>query len=1291
MTKQDKCEQHNSRGREFANMKLRLIVFIVTNGFTLLASKLAGAAESAPATNDTSSDQSNTQQTLSFNIVALANTIQDSTNSSQLPASYQLIQDIGQLTTDPNGLIYHQSGHSNHRDNPSEPYPSASYTSSVTAAASPSASSNQTYLSSTIPHNHQSPLADSYARAHFTAAPSNEDRHFVNSYGNQFPSSSSSSSSYQHNHNYGQHTTGSSSGNQMLLNAGLIQNLTAALFPVRNISTATLQTLGDLLNKTRHSNGNNFHHQQQQQQHFTQLQSYQQQQASNSKFRPLSNSYNHAYTNFYTPTLGGQQMSQSAQINSFDGDSLPQFNNLLGQLGQVSKFGFREPSATTAMSKQQHIAAALGPSQSTAAAEYSASKPALAMNKMKIPSNVYKTYSSSGNILPLLTNGQSLNQLAASLLSAGYMDQQQQQQQPVQFDLLPESMRLPAGQSMKQTTSSNNYNYIQHHQGAQNHLDKVVYHSTPFRPSIVSPPPSMDSSSTALGNSSMISQQQQHHNNKSMAFGTLSSPSMSSISDTKASEYVSPISSSQYNNNSDRYLTGPTASGSQTSEKQVNIPASYNDDIAPHHQQQTGNLTIASSTLVDTTNASAAAAPATSASNKPPSLMGGQSSALLDIYEREIDQQIRDALLGESGKILSTMASRLVQSPSSSPMHAASATTFGGAGFSGWSYDEPGVDQSLLASWIQASPLIGGSPLVGSQTQQVEHFARPAGGPLVYDSLTEALQELPTFSAADLQPIFPSFPASSLGGAGGAPMMSASQESSLEQLPSGTGGAPFSSWPFSMSATNSPKTPDQDTDHLSLQTLQQLFSNQQQQQQQVSVANGKKHRLRGDQHQTDQQQHQASSSAAQNSPNGFPSLFYKLSPFAPSFLLSNPFNHLYSSLPNKNRQNSKTRPPPAGGQRAASTAQRPPQFAGGAAAALAPSNKMPATQLGESRSRHIYTSHPNRYQQLLHLQQQQQLATLLANLMATAATTTTTNPLPSLSIAAESGPAMANSQRHTTLVDSNIFEGQQAAEQTLSPASQQVHNPTATTDSAHPIGLSLAGGGISPLLWRTLFPSITIQRQPTTAKTFTNGHTTSSTNSGGAQSSPLPFPFAHPTTTSNSFVAQNQPGSQRTVPPQTIRPSSVSSLSPLIGGGSRLITNRPSANQARGGLKPKLKIRILKIPIAVYDQPSSMGSQQQTREAAASLLANLPCPLQHSAASDGQQVAPHAIDRHIVSSSNLSALLATADTMSPSESIGQPATTTMAADSLLSDPSSILQDTAMTNHSLQEKLMQILH
>lgn len=1160
--------------------------------------------ESAVLTNETSKEQ---QIATATNSVS-SSSMRVGTQSNELGASAASISGVGSVTDlivaeqkdarearqdQANAIPTTTSDHyrhaSNHQNYPIEPYPSASYTTLVHSASGPTT----TATSSTSGHQNQASISALLNRDHHQSIghykqPSDyNDGNTIsgNSYGNQvFANKHSDDNDNQiFNHNYGGASLSS-------LNAGLIQNLTASLFPVKQLSNATLFSLSELLNKTRQA---------------TTTYSNTSPTVSNG-YKPNYNLASYSNSNGYIQSA--HQPSQSSSSNYLDTILNDQQFNLFDYIRQPSnQFGFREPSS---MARFQSPSSNKNRLTSTNQNNFQHQNA-----YSKTPSNIYNTYmpykdnqqqNNNLNSVPTMTNGQALK-MAATLYDS-YLDQSGYKYPLVMNDLkdttgthsLADFHHSPSNRANGNPARNavQSYQFIQHHSSNNgNHLDKVVYHSTPFRPSIVSPPTLsllQSSSNNSTGSSGTKSSQNQSQSqnqqrpktesdNKSAAYASLVAPS-SAISDNHQSDFVTNGPAANVSKFSQKEAQRQIKSTSQLDTNQnLNNNQQHHSDFDFDHPQQkhlatlnstsaneydrlSRNLSISVPTV--STSKLQTSAQTTSGSPQPP-LSAPQM--LFDLYEREIDNQIREALYNDH---YSHFHRHHQQTQATNPILAAAPTSH-----SGWPLDDATIEPSLLAGWPRGPNGLGGSSYSrpATSSSQLSATTSLAQQQQPTDPLTAALQELPTFSASDLQPIVPNGPAYSL-------IPTASQHEGLAEMPlTSLGSQLFPIGPMHHSAFG---LFDGDNDFAVQPTSSTNVNTN-----------------------TESVQAQATATSPSSSPSqvaGLPAILLKFNSGQISSIFTSPFAHLYANLPRYRYGKAKQ-------QQHASQQQQQSSSSSPVGSFLAPSSLISKQFWNAINGAMATNTQENSQNKVTSNISKQQAAAVAAASAAANLIAASGHPLTPLQVALIQAQAATsaylNSDPLVTEHSMHQSSGSPDSAQTNHNAQTSPQQPQASIGSL--VG-GLAGGGISPLMWRGVFSPVHWARKQTlSGQNNSNQHNSdgshqsqATSDATGATSRPAPFPLIHSLWGTNNLAFG-----------QLFSPPASSSIQ------TAATTNLAQQKQT----KARLKIKILKIPVAVYDSsPSSASASSSDSQLMgqmglmpahlqpnpmASLLANLPCTL----------------------------------------------------------------------------------
>lgn len=605
-------------------------------------------------------------------------------------------------------------------------------------------------LGQNYPTNHQSYNADQYNSAEYAAQTptpqrdsfqvqsnkleSNPMRTFTNSYGNQAPTFFPDRSQTQHSSVAIPGYSGSSydTGSQ-----NSTVNATSALYPLNQISNLTLQMLGELITRSRYRNNRTTPE--------VSLDALSRHQTRPTLNNPASLSLQ-APVNFHNPSEYARWLLDWTRLK---------------QQGSRQAYLFSPPLQI----QDPYLAAGLQNTNRYA--------------NQQTSSNIYNTYMpySESSLNPLSTMNHGRN-VFDSYIDAGYKF-------PLAFDASRtpytqgEAIRAHPPSTFGPSDHVGDPQYIQHHSiNNQNHLDKITYHSTPFRPVIVNPglvsPATQDNLSsphptTEVGTG--LAQQPLTDVTTTLTVddrgGAKQSGSSVHGQASKEANFASVGSSS---NNLSEKLEYPSDNrdGNTEAQRESARNSSKTDpkkDASSHYVTKQSSETPrkpsneASSDLSpgDSVSASTDSKPLNqshSQSQTNGSIFGSRPSLLFDLYESEIDNQIRDALYRHSNPLLSNM----VKLPSTT---------------TSW-YDRPPmsllddslVDQSIMSwarpisAWQSAVTSLGNQPAASTISQANSGKFTDLSAT---DSLLAALNELPTFSASDLQPIFPPVESSLLG------------------------------------------------------------------------------------------------------------------------------------------------------------------------------------------------------------------------------------------------------------------------------------------------------------------------------------------------------------------------------------------------------------------------------------------------------------------------------------------------------------------------------------------------
>ena len=1085
------------------------------------------------------------------------------------------------------------------------------------------------------------------------------------------------------NHNYGLPSSNpqpQGSHSAADFNAKLIQNLTASLFPVQKLNSS-MSTLSELLadrNRqppAQHNYG------------LAQQSSQSNNASSNSnQSGPASAS---SPSNYLSALLGDQRlnlavldyinrptstnsawsapMSTSSSYGQTNVGTIRDFQ-AANQLGQMQNM---RPQQPLSMSKNQR------PSQ------YQADRDG--PNVRKTSSNIYNTYTQMPAARAVeegaasrmkTTNGQSLNMASNSYdtyLETTYKHPLSTGQRAA---FRPESTGTSNSNSNSNNNNNNNNNnatsynnQYAHHRlvpATMGQLDKVVYQSNPFRPSIVNPPQQDSNGSLAhllarpKGESELKSfpyeslsptQNQNHFHNHNL--GSDSFPAggrLFNSAERNASQFANgkPLfgpkfepmrEHDDYHSSLDQFAIKNSAYNSSS--------ASNLNDI---RQQSAGNQTAS-------TTSGQPASGASQLERERANLMSDNGHSmnqlnnpqlLLDLYEREIDNQIREAIHTDHQQ---RFQQHLTTAASSSPVLAAgnSLAWPPSSSQSLINFDsiEPADQQAPLAgslahSWPQQAPTgalssLGTSSSMPAASQQVSTAAllRPESAPLLSspESLAAALHELPTFSASDLQPMVPHQlqPAGSQAGLSLVPS-GQSHGSGQHQQTLGEADRDLSSLAHFNSNANgylgSPSSRALSNLLLASAMLQSPFMASQMQadtypglvgsSSMASSPASKQHTH----HSHSSSSHQSSSSAG-----GLPSLLLKLQSAGPlSSILTGPFAHIYANLPRYRYQASKGNQGGAAGKGAAGQAKLEQQHH---------SMGAPSTPLSKQQT-----------SQLLALNSQSSLSPLrLAMLQAQAASNAYLSAAnyPQEPAMAATAPTSASASAADTSALENAYSSSSLAS-LLSVRQPELASP-------QPTGSNLSAGLGQPLVWRNIFSPIHWSRKQINSAAYSAKQSQHSGSPAGLQQASR----QHQLDAQLAKSRQLWPNSAQTlygplwgsssplaqlVAPSTAfgAPTSASTTTATLSNGHQQRGSPAGPNAAHQ--QARVRIRILKVPVAFYENASPAGQTSgstlssalfgvalnsageqlnlvpahlQPDAAAASLLTSLTCPLHQQA------------------------------------------------------------------------------
>lgn len=1104
-----------------------------------------------------------------------------------------------------------------------------------------------------------------------------------------------------HNHNYGpaaesnqQHAVADSSNN---LNTELIQNLTSSLFPKRSLSNATLQSLSELLTKTKQ---------------------LQQQKQSDSLNQQVHSSYESPI--YYQPSM---RLQQPYYNSSFYGRHLNETNKnldallnehtygLLGFLNtENNRFGFRDNnyhshnnhhqhhsqlSPTSAQSKQ-HFTLYDGPKSKHTKSDLLYSK---------TPSNIYNTYlpyagSSSANIASaqspiMMTNGQqALNfALYQSLLNdeptikwpLSMNKGDSSNNNTSKYGSLNHNLRGMVNNMHDQYSPTgsqtvNGYQYIQQQSSPsnQNQLDRLTYHSTPFRPAIASLASSFQSSGSqqqVLNNFTTSNSNKTRYLDSTGA----SRQSMLGLPDALSSTHsMSSAPSDTSINAPGRYLTkAEAARAAQSNAADRNTahratPTGQDYDTSSEMRSRNQSMLSQQPNSSQYQTSAAASNQSQSSSTKqqqhqqPITIHSGAPAILFELYEREIDNQIREAIqadhqqhhshlgpallnmatassnwLGSSevptsplSSLASTLSNSLIHEGAASSASNIAALPFGAqdkpfrsiasAPISPFTY----AAQPMFPYYTQRPP----SPWSGSPMQAASSTTSSTQVPAISsqsnqptDSLAAALQDLPTFTAADLQPLV-----SNSAGISGLPSYSMLSVSHQKPEPAYSESSPSSSllpssaesW-FTANTGEFYPPPFVFPEPTLANDLSKVYSHNYQH----------------------NQPHHSSNNAINNASNshtigqsygsgggtgGLSAMLFRLPPGPLTSILTSPFSHLYANLPRyrygKKQPSSQSS---SASQTSASNASLKGFWSMLGNAAGNDIVVRDSTSFSDGKQ-HKTTS--NKYQS------NRIAAILAANLLAASGSLNTgqqINPMQLASLV----------QLHANLMEQP--NNQLSNDLASSPDSSQV-NPylmnllesTSMDSVAHAESPETwansflpTGSAITPQTWRSIQSAMQWNRkwQQHQPQSFSNPY-----------EAQKPTPSAskqHSTSSTTSESSKLNNGSSGLFGRHISTP-----LSLLLGGASTPLTHLlgPSGGSSQSLLAPaptettslrisppRLKIKILKVPVAVYDNGSELRGAAATTQLAqgynllpahlqsalaASLHAHLPCAAFHQAA-----------------------------------------------------------------------------
>lgn len=1199
---------------------------------------------------------------------------------------------------------HHHNHHhpNNHQNYPAEPYPSASYTSSITI---PSNSTQNINSASSFLNREHHQLNNVVASSHnqqsqqSSSAPQQgqSNRLFTSGdiSGNTFDAFSASTTNTTinfANQSAGHYTLDNIYKPTNVLNAGLIQDLTASLFPIRQLSNATLFSLSDLLNKTR----NNHQPHQQHKQHNYHASSSLSEYPSNLALNTMQ----------FSSPLQPQQQHQE-RLPSTAGFMDANFND---PQPLTSMFEFMKPSGSQIYQREQkkptfqHQPAYFGPSNPLPAhktasglrfsGQYNSpfSIQSMPMNPISFSNSptYTQTFQAPQMSAHNLIKPPAHNHQAESFYSHDtFLDAPNSYKQQVPLQMITSGLKnFFTEQQKPPATTSLGFHYVQQHSSNnQDHLDKIVYHSTPFRPSIANSPSAQTinpqntggKASMAAGEvptSSLLSEgdksallgaanmkpsapDNQDDNNKSVAFASFGSPS-------------NTVLSGDMNNSSSRYsvLTNNNNGARATNESQpsTTFPSTFDEIDFDRFQSQLGFNSNKSNSLPTTSQSNnrdrdyqasdgASGSIAVPASNRSSSIPSSGVATppgpaiLFDLYEREVDNQIREALYGNSGeRLLSSVIGHQHIGPSDTHSQR---PKFSVPPVSTWFEKTPSASLSSdnLQSNLQPSATLVESygqaaswqqPVALGVPSSYAHHTSPSR-PSSIDQLAAALQDLPSLSATDLQPMFPASSSS---------YSLAPAASNLENYHENS--SPNQQQLASLLATINSASDDSDM------TTSPWAS---------AAPNGNKY--------------------AATPTNSLPSIFFKLNSSPLASIFSSPLAHLYASLPGTKTRNNYKRPSTQHQQAAssplASYFASPSSFlplqtlaslsgkqllnalSGSSEtliAGMSGKNSLRQKHLGDTKQhrspiyRQFYHSNHNSNQDRQQQLQKAAIAAATAHLLAAAAAATSDGPSQTLTplqatalIQGQSGhPSSSASILHT----SNSHSQQQLHDEPFIATSSSliehqhpsgiINNDISSNNNHHSKGFGLVGGSsaISPFFWRNLLSPANWARKQSISSSATASQSQPSLTAAATTTNHHGSHYHQNSHQQNNDLIHHHQGNNAVA----AKHHNHLSWSSLLGGSffspttDSPITNTKSHSAQVTAVKHKPKtptrveIKILKIPVAFYDhQPSTSSNQQQLSRAigllpaasslTSSLLSSIPCPLSHTHNNAGHSLASH--------------------------------------------------------------------
>lgn len=1131
-------------------------------------------------------------------------------------------------------------------------------------------------------HYHQHQPNASQRQMRDESGSSNDTSRIRDDYGNHSINSkikSDASNHYQRhipNHNYGpmaessnHHSVSSHERNSSnsFFNAELIQNLTASLFPKRNLSNATLHSLSELLNKTR------------------QIQQQQQQQQQVSKYEPPV---------YYQPSSRQQHISYSNNNSTHGRQSIGNRNldallnehtyGLLGFLNpENNRFGFRDNS----YNHQQSLVASAPPNKQQYPL-YEGPKPKHVSSKSdmlyaKTPSNIYNTYlpyaggstsavaanaaaSSLSQSAPMImTNGQqALNfALYQSLLNEDiskwsskknneFHDSNNSEHSIPNNNALRSMLNSITDSAFAPTGSQtmNGYHYTQQQNtNNQNHLDRLTYHSTPFRPTIASPSSSFQAT---MGSNQQVSS---HNRSKYLdptrlpingypnALGSVQSsateqqPNSSGANSGRIKEIPgqqqgnysagSRVVVSGLNETNDHPMTSDLRFKNQSASSQLTSNNNYSQAYGQQQQQQ-----------------------------QPTTIHSGAPAILFELYEREIDNQIREAIYADhqqhhshlSPALLNIAASNnqwLTASEAASnqvvPNGLLSEDIASSSNIAVPFSDKPPLSHSFLPRPLSTAlpaysyaadqstfpyyPRQPSSPFSNQPMQQSASSTVPQPD----NTLAAALQELPTFTAADLQPLIP-FGRPTATSISGLPEYSMLSVSHQKPEPTYSESSPslFASTDNWLNLNQNDfytpsRIPFVDTSLLASEAHLKANTNPPATSGQGSIT------------------------------SSLSSMLLKLQPGPLTSILASPFAHLYASLPRyrygkKHQPNSSS---PGGAASTSSASFLNPlighsslrglwQMLGNGTASndiVVRDSATGGSSVYSKDQNGLYTK-PNGYQS------KRLAAITAANLIAASNGGQTVDPIHLLALIQAQTNLMA--AQSPNAVSNNDLAGLASSESSsrvnpyLSTTSMldsninSLDNPVSHSDPAESQWIA---NGMTPQTWQSIQSAMQWnkkwqQHQPQTHAAASYSNLYESLTKPALSVKPVGNGAGFNSRLNKSNPTSSLFGRQITTPLGLLLGGASTPLSHLLSpqlplssgqGNTASITPAPTETSSSKVLPARLKIKILKVPVAVYDTAGSNSVGQPTgsdnlnllptnlHTALASLHANLPCAALH--------------------------------------------------------------------------------